>query len=94
MRNLLFHPAVKKDVKGIDKPVQKLLKENILPSIAQNPDLGDELSSDLLGLRSYHFDFGRVQYRVAYSILPDSVFVHMIGKRENFYDLLKRRMEK
>lgn len=93
MFNLLFHTSVKKDVKALDKPVQAILKNEVLPTIAENPESGENLVGDLDGLRSYHFQYGRVQYRLAYSVQNNNnVFVYAIGTRENFYDKLRRRL--
>jgi mRNA-degrading endonuclease RelE of RelBE toxin-antitoxin system len=92
MREAQFHPAFKKDVKGLDHPVQRGIQE-ILARILENPEMGDTLSWDLEGIYSYHFQSNRVEYRVAYTILDaETVFFIMVGIRENFYESLKRRI--
>jgi len=45
------------------------------------------------GIFSYHLKFIRQEYRIAYVVDEDTktVFMLMIGKRGEFYKLLKRR---
>ena len=50
-----YHPQVKKDLKNIDKSVQRDIKENHIPSILNNPNKGKELKGDLSGIFSYSF---------------------------------------
>jgi len=46
------------------------------------------------GLESYHFKSGTVEYRIIYEIYQNEhiVIVLLIGKRENLYSKLKRRV--
>lgn len=92
MFKALFHPGFKKDVKKLDRPIQRELP-NTLNMILENPEIGDKLSLDLEGIHSYHFKFNRAEYRTAYAILDaETVFFIMVGVRENFYDKLKHRV--
>lgn len=92
MFNGQFHPSFKKDVKSLDHPVQRELSK-MIDTILENPEIGEALSMDLLGVYSYHFKFSRVEYRIAYTILDaENVFFLMVGVRENFYEVLKRRV--
>jgi mRNA-degrading endonuclease RelE of RelBE toxin-antitoxin system len=47
------------------------------------------------GLKSYHLKSGTVEYRIIYEFYQDEniVIVLLIGKRENLYSKLKRRIE-
>ena len=55
---------------------------------------GKNLVGDLSGICVYHFAFIKQAYRIAYVVDEGSqtIFVMMIGKRENFYAILKRRL--
>jgi addiction module RelE/StbE family toxin len=89
-----YHPQVKKDLKKIDKSFQLEIKDFHISKILKDPYIGDELTGDLAGIRSYHFKKDRVQYRISYIIdeTKEIVNILMIGKRESFYDILKRRL--
>ena len=91
----LYHPAVKKDLKKIDKNARDDIKETWIPKLLSKPFGGEELTGPLAGIRSYHFSVGRVQYRIAYSINENEHIIKMlmIAKRESFYQILKRRLK-
>jgi addiction module RelE/StbE family toxin len=91
----LYHPAVKKDLKKIDKSTKDDIKEIWIPKLLSKPFEGEELTGPLAGIRSYHFSVGRVQYRIAYSINENKNIIKMlmIAKRESFYQILKRRLK-
>jgi len=54
----------------------------------------EKLIGDLSGIYSYHFKKGNAQYRISYTIdkTEKIVYILMIGKRENFYQILRRRL--
>ncbi|MDL1969730.1 MAG: type II toxin-antitoxin system RelE/ParE family toxin [Candidatus Desulfofervidaceae bacterium] len=88
-----YHPKVKKDLKKIDKIVQKDIKEIHIPAILHNSYIGQQLTGNLAGIYSYHFKKGRTDYRICYIVneQESTVYVLMIGTRENFYrDLIRR----
>jgi addiction module RelE/StbE family toxin len=89
-----YHPKVKKDLRKIDKSVQSEIKDFHIPEILSNPYIADELKGDLAGIRSYHFKKDKVQYRISYIIdeAQRIVYILMIGKRESFYEILRRRL--
>lgn len=89
-----YHPRVKSDLKKLDKPVVRDIYNTHLDWLRDNPHAGEELYGDLDGVFSYHFRKNNADYRIAYTVDADKkiVFVVMIGKRENFYDMLKRRL--
>lgn len=84
---------VKKDIKKLDKQVAVKALTVCIPAILENPLSGGLLSGDLAGVRSYHFNYNSVQYRIAYIVKEQIVTILFlaIAKRENFYDLLKNR---
>ena len=70
------------------------IKDSHIPKILNDPYIGDELTGDLAGIRSYHLKKDKIQYRISYIIdeTQEIVNILMIGKRESFYDILKRRL--
>lgn len=94
MPELRYHPKVKKDVKHIEPQLFNKIRNEYLPDIKDNPNTGKALRGYLHGILSYHFKFQKVQYRIAYmySKKDEIVTILMIGKRENFYTVLSRRV--
>ncbi len=89
-----YHPKDKKELKKIDPPIREKIRSEHIPGILTNPEIGEELAGDLKGSRSYHFTISKQQFRIAYVVEENTeeIFVQMIGKRGDFYALLKRRM--
>ena len=89
-----YHPKVKKDLKKIDPPIRERIRSEHIPKILANPEIGEELAGGLKGTRSYHFTVSKQQFRIAYVAEEDAkkIFVQMIGKRGDFYTLLKKRI--
>jgi addiction module RelE/StbE family toxin len=89
-----YHPQVKKDLRKLDPAVLTDIKTTHLAKILESPLAFDLLSGDLEGLYSYHFRKNKNDYRICYLVNTESetVFFLMIGKRENFYALLRRRL--
>jgi len=89
-----YHPGVKKDLKHLDRQVIKEAFEVHIDKLLHNPDAGEALHGKLEGIHSYYFRKNRIDYRIAYSIneVQKIVYVLRIAKRENFYEVLKRRL--
>jgi len=89
-----YHPRVKRDLRKIDKAVESEVKDIHIPRILHDPYIADELTGDLAGISSYHFKKGKVQYRISYIVDEEQkiVYILMIGKRESFYEILRRRL--
>ena len=90
-----YHPKIKSDLKKLDKPVVRELFDTHIDKILIDPHhAGEALSGDLEGVSTYHFRLNKFEYRIAFAINEEAktVYVLMIGKRENFYDILKRRL--
>jgi addiction module RelE/StbE family toxin len=90
-----YHPQVKKDLKKLDRSVCAEIQDIHIQQILKSPFAFDSLFGDLSGIYSYHFRKNRVEYRISYMIDDTSktVFVLMIGTRENFYNILRRRLK-
>lgn len=89
-----YHPSIKKDIKKLDPGSREDIKNDWIQKILTDPYRGEELSGILKGIRSFHFKIRATNYRVAYTIEEKEKIVNvlMIGKRENFYQILKRRL--
>ncbi|MBI4688761.1 MAG: type II toxin-antitoxin system mRNA interferase toxin, RelE/StbE family [Nitrospirae bacterium] len=89
-----YHPRVKSDLKSLDRPVVKDIYDIHIERLLNNPELGEKLHGELEGVFSYHFRKNKIDYRIAYTAEETSniVYIVMIGKRENFYEILKRRL--
>ena len=89
-----YNPKVKKDLKKINKSVESEVRDLHIPKILSDPYIANDLTGDLAGIRSYHFKKEKVQYRISYIIdeIQKIVYILMIGKRESFYEILRRRL--
>ena len=94
MYEFVIPESVEKDVKRLDRPVQRVLRDKHLPLIKEDPFRAEPLHGALKGIWSYHFTFRSTQYRVAYEIQrkENRVLLLMIGKRGDFYEALVRRL--
>jgi len=90
----VYHPRVKADLKKLDKPAVKEIHSIHLDILLDKPFTGECLYGDLEGVFSYHFRKNKVDYRIAYTVDDERkvVYIIMIAKRENFYEVLKRRL--
>lgn len=91
MYQRVITPSAKKSLKRLSlDSQQELLKATAV--LTTNPYTGEKLHGSLSFLFSFHFKFGNVQYRVAYSIDESRklIIIHLVEPRENFYDRLRR----
>ncbi len=58
MFELIFHPAVKKDLKKIEKSVADEIRGRHFVRIKENPFAAENLLHIFKGLKSYHFKSG------------------------------------
>ncbi|MBT9160780.1 MAG: type II toxin-antitoxin system RelE family toxin [Dehalococcoidia bacterium] len=86
--------AVKRDIRKLDKQLQRIIKEKYFADIEKDPFKAAPLSHEFKGLWSYHFKYKGTQYRIVYEIYPEEIIlVIMIGPREGFYQALRRRIK-
>ncbi|HPY88247.1 MAG TPA: type II toxin-antitoxin system mRNA interferase toxin, RelE/StbE family [Spirochaetota bacterium] len=85
---------VKQDIKKLHPKVSELIQKHYLEIIKNDPYQSESLAGDFSGLRSYHFRYIGIDYRIIYQIFENEKIVRllMIGKRENFYKKLKLRL--
>ena len=90
-----YHPKIKTDLKKLDKPVVKDIFDAHIDKILLDPhNAGEGLHGSLAGIWSYHFTQNKVGYRIAYAVKEElkTVYILMVGARENFYEILRRRL--
>lgn len=85
--------SAEKDIKELDYPVKIAVRDQ-LTYLSNNPLLGNTLKGELSSIRSYHFKYANVDYRIIYEIYDSDLVVEiiMVGSRENIYKKLKRRI--
>jgi addiction module RelE/StbE family toxin len=86
--------SVKRDVKRLDKSVQRELCDTHFPCLKADPRAGEPLKGDLKGFWAYHLACQGRQYRIAYRILDaeQAILLVMIGTRGEFHEALRRRL--
>ena len=77
------------------KRFDSLLKQKIQQearTLAEEPHRYEELKGPLKGIRSYHFEHEKTQYRIAYRIIEDrnQIEIVLVKSRESFYQALRR----
>ncbi len=89
-----YHPKIKKDLKKIAPSIREKIREIYIPDIVSNPKNGEALKGDLSGVFSYHVKIASQSFRIAYNLDEENkiIYFQMIAKRENFYNLLKKRV--
>lgn len=81
---IIFLRQPHKFIKRANKKLQTKIEEEVL-KIKENPTIGGSLSGkNLKGIRSHHFVFVKVHYRIAYQVMGDLIIIS-IATRENFY---------
>ena len=94
MPPVVFHPAIKKDLRKLPDGLVDFLETNILKQLEQPNPEGIALRGSLHGLYKIRFRFEKQSYRLVFQILEDTTrFVLMIGKRGEFYERLELRLK-
>lgn len=91
MFTLQYRRSALKDIKRLDKPVQKEMLSQI-NTCCERCHAGKSLKGDLKNYFSHAFTFKGVNYRIIYTIDQEAntITIEMAGSRENIYDHLKR----
>lgn len=97
MAEVRFLPPAAKFLKKLkDKKLKKLYQEAI-DEICADYTVGEAKTGDLSGIYGYDIYYNKTNYELAYRVeyVDDEIIVViMAGTRENFYDELKRYMNK
>lgn len=90
-----YHPKINSDLKKLDQAAVREIFYTHIDKILHDPhQTGEPLHGSLEGISSYHFRRNKVEYRIAFAVEEDSktVYILMVDKRENFYEILRRRL--
>jgi mRNA-degrading endonuclease RelE of RelBE toxin-antitoxin system len=77
--------------KKFNPALQKKVKEEV-EKLAVAPTACEELKGPLKGIRSWHFDFHKAQYRIAFRVFEQEkeIEIVLVNSRENFYQTLRK----
>lgn len=94
MRNIVFHPAVEKDLRKIGRKDRLRLYDEIFPGLSSSKLKGAQLTGVLSDLFKYRLNLGGVSYRIIYQVLPkkELLVIIAIGARSNIYQKVTRRI--
>jgi len=88
---IVMAPSAHRRYKKFDPLLQQKVRHEV-GALAEEPHRYEELRGPLKGIRSYHFEHGRTQYRIAYRIIEDrnQIEIVLVKSRESFYQALRR----
>ena len=88
--HLLVTPTFERAVKKLH-PQQKAVLDDVVRTIASQPEAGETKVGDLAGVQVYKFRMGNLVCLLAYRVLDEqTIKLLMVGPHENFYRDLKR----
>lgn len=73
---------------------QKIILDEQIKLILENPDIGDEKKGDLSEVYVYKFKIKTIQYLLAYRFNVEQLEMIMIGPHQNYYRDLKKYLKK
>jgi len=84
-------PSAHRKYKRFDPPLKQKVRQEV-GTLADEPHRYQELKGPLKGIRSYHFEHKKTQYRIAYRIIEDrnQIEIVLVKSRESFYQVLRR----
>lgn len=97
MTEVRFLPPAAKFIKKLKDKKLKMLYQEAVGHICEDPAIGVAKTGDLSGVYGYDIYYNKTNYELAYTIeyLEDKIIVViMAGTRENFYNQLKQYMRK
>ncbi len=87
---ILVTPTFERTVKKLHKQ-QKAALDEVVRTIASQPEAGETKVGDLTGVQVYKFCMGSLLCLLAYRVIDENVLkLLMVGPHENFYRDLKR----
>lgn len=96
MTEVRFLPPAAKFIKKLKDKKLKILYQETIDKIRQDPTIGEAKTGDLSGVYGCDIYYNKTNYELAYTVeyLEDKVIVViMAGTKENFYDQLKKYMK-
>lgn len=96
MYEIFLTNTANKSQKKLDKPLRIKIKESLMEIAADPENKGEKLTSPLTDIYSHHVKYTGKEFRIAYTIDPQSlvVIIHLIAAHENFYKRLKIMMDR
>jgi len=97
MLQVRFLPPAARFIKKLKDKKLKALYQDAVNNICEDYTIGQEKTGDLSGIYGYDIYYNKTNYELAYTIerIGDEIIVViMAGTRENFYDQLKRYLNK
>jgi addiction module RelE/StbE family toxin len=84
-------PSAHRRYKKFDPLLKQKMRQEV-GTLAEEPHRYEELKGPLKGIRSYHFEHEKAQYRIAYRIIEDrnQIEIVLVKSRESFYQALRR----
>jgi len=84
-------PSAHRRYKKFDPLLKQKVRQEVR-TLAEDPHRNEELKGPLKGIRSYHFEYEKIQYRIAYRIIEDrnEIEIVLVKSRESFYQALRR----
>lgn len=88
---IFMAPSAHRRYKKFDSVLQQKIQEEAR-RLAEDPYRYEDLKGPLKGIRSYHFEHEKIQYRIAYRIIEDEkrIEIVLVKSRESFYQILRR----
>lgn len=88
---IFMAPSAHRRYRKFDSHLQRKIKEEAR-KLAEDPYRYEELKGPLRGIRSYHFNYGNREYRIAYRIVEDKkrIEIVLVKTRKSFYQILRR----
>lgn len=97
MLQVRFLPPAARFIKKLKDKKLKALYQDAVNNICEDYTIGQEKTGDLSGIYGYDIYYNKTNYELAYTVerIGDEIIVViMAGTRENFYDQLKRYLNK
>lgn len=84
-------PSAHRRYKKLDPLLKQKVRQEV-GTLTEEPHRYEELKGPLKGIRSYHFEHEKTQYRIAYRIIEDrnQIEIVLVKSRESFYQALRR----
>ena len=88
---IFMAPYAHRRYKKFNPSLQQKVQQEAL-RLGKNPHHYEELKGPLRGIRSYHFEYKKVQYRIAYRVREDKnqIGIVLVKSREGFYHTLRK----
>ena len=97
MTEVRFLPPAAKYLKKLKDRQLKAMYQEAIDKIREDHTIGEAKTGDLSGIYCYDIFYNKTNYELAYRVEyigEKIIVVIMAGTRENFYDELKRYMNK